>query len=131
MNRKMPVAVLAAVWAIFASPFCMADTSLGLRFGTLGGGIELAHAFTDTLGFRVSANGLNYDASDTYEDINYDADVKLETAHPPGLVSVLQQLSHERGRHVQRQQVHAGRHTFRGNLHDQRHAHTVRPTSVR
>lgn len=80
MNRKMPVSVLAAVCAIFASQVSVADTSLGLRFGTLGGGIELAHAFTETFGFRASANGLNYDASDTYEDINYDADVKLETA---------------------------------------------------
>jgi hypothetical protein len=79
MIRKNLYLALAAVWAILASPVSLADTSLGLRVGTLGGGIELAHAFTDTLGFRVSVNGLNYNSNQTYDSINYDAKLKLES----------------------------------------------------
>ena len=79
MVRKNRYAALAAVWAILASPASVADTSLGLRVGTLGGGIELAHAFTDTLGFRVSANGLNFNSNQTYDSINYDGKLKLES----------------------------------------------------
>jgi hypothetical protein len=77
MKRKILVSALVAVWAIFASSVSVADTSLGLRVGTLGGGIELAHAFTETLGFRVAASGLNYNTTETYDSINYDAKLKL------------------------------------------------------
>jgi hypothetical protein len=79
MIRKSLYSALAAVWAILASQASLADTSLGLRVGTLGGGIELAHAFTDTLGFRIGANGLNYDTTRTYESVDYDAKLKLAT----------------------------------------------------
>lgn len=79
MKRNNLVSALAAVWAILASPVCLADTSLGLRVGTLGGGIELAHAFTDTLGFRIGANGLHYNTTATYESVDYDAKLKLES----------------------------------------------------
>jgi hypothetical protein len=79
MIRKNRYRALVAVGAILASPACFADTSIGLRVGTLGGGIELAHAFTDTLGFRIVANGLNYDTTATYESVDYDAKLKLAT----------------------------------------------------
>ena len=77
MKRNNLVSVMAAIWVILASPASLADTSIGLRVGTLGGGIELAHAFTETLGFRVSANGLTYKTTDTYESVDYDARLKL------------------------------------------------------
>jgi hypothetical protein len=80
MIRKNLFSVVAVVWTIIASSMSLADTSLGLRVGTLGGGVELAHAFTEKLGFRVSANGLNYDTSETRESIDYDAKFKLESA---------------------------------------------------
>lgn len=79
MLQKILVSVLAAVWALLAASPSLADTSLGLRAGTLGGGIEVAHAFTETLGFRISANGLKYDTSDTHDDVEYDAKLKLAT----------------------------------------------------
>ena len=79
MIRKNLYTALAAVAPILASPVCLADTSLGLRVGTLGGGIELAHAFTETLGFRLAANGLNHNTTETYESVNYDAKLKLAT----------------------------------------------------
>jgi len=80
MIRKYLFSGVAVVWVILASSMCLADTSLGLRVGTLGGGVELAHAFTESVGFRVSANGLNYSASETRESIDYDAKFKLESA---------------------------------------------------
>ena len=79
MMNRFPVSALSAVWVMLASPVCLADTSLGLRAGTLGGGIELAHAFTDTLGFRIGASGLNYSTTETYESVDYDAKLKLAT----------------------------------------------------
>ncbi len=79
MKRNNLVSAMAAIWVILASPASLADTSIGLRVGTLGGGIELAHAFTETLGFRISANGLKYDRTDTYQSIDYDAKLKLES----------------------------------------------------
>jgi hypothetical protein len=79
MTRKNLYMAVAAVAAILASPVGLADTSLGLRAGTLGGGIELAHAFTDTLGFRIGANGLHYNTTATYESVDYDANLKLLT----------------------------------------------------
>ena len=79
MIRKNPYLALVAIWAILASPASLADTSLGLRAGTLGGGIELAHAFTETFGFRIAANGLNYNTTQTYESIDYDAKLQLAT----------------------------------------------------
>jgi hypothetical protein len=77
--RKVLLSVLAAVWVMLASPASIADTSIGLRAGTLGGGVELAHAFTETLGFRLAANGLNYKTTETYESVDYDAKLKLAT----------------------------------------------------
>jgi len=79
MNRKILSFVLGSVWAIFASPASFADTSLGLDVGTLGGGIELAHAFGERLGFRVSANGLNYNRTQTHESVDYDSKLQLES----------------------------------------------------
>jgi hypothetical protein len=77
---KVLASAFAAISVMLASPLSFADTSLGLRVGTLGGGIELAHAFGETFGFRVSANGLNYDTTQTHQDVDYDAKLKLATA---------------------------------------------------
>jgi len=79
MLKKFLVSILAVVWPMLASSPSLADTSLGLRAGTLGGGIELAHAFTETFGVRLSANGLKYDTTETYDDVEYDAKLKLAT----------------------------------------------------
>ena len=77
--NKILVSAIASVWVMLASPVSLADTSIGLRAGTLGGGVELAHAFTEKLGFRVSANGLNYSRSETRESVDYDARLKLQS----------------------------------------------------
>ena len=51
MYRKILASSLTAICMSLASPGSVADTSIGVRIGTLGGGLELAHAFTETLGF--------------------------------------------------------------------------------
>ena len=71
---------IVAMAAMLASTLALADTSIGLRAGTLGGGVELAHAFTETLGFRMGAGGLIYDTTETYENVAYDVNLKLATA---------------------------------------------------
>ena len=50
------VAVLALLSFPVAAP---ADTSLGIRGGTLGGGVELAHAFGPSTGVRLDVDGYN------------------------------------------------------------------------
>ena len=79
MLKKFLVSVSMAVWAMIACSPSLADTSLGLRVGTLGGGIELAHAFGERFGIRIGADGLKYDTTDTYQDVEYDANLKLAT----------------------------------------------------
>lgn len=79
MKGNILVPAFAAVGAMLASSPSLADTSIGLRVGTLGAGVELAHAFTETFGFRVSANSFNYSTSDSYQDIDYDSKLKLKT----------------------------------------------------
>jgi hypothetical protein len=80
MKSMIQVSVVASVLAILASPTSFADTSVGVSVGTLGGGIELAHAFSDKVGFRVAAYGLNYNTTETHESVDYDATLKLESA---------------------------------------------------
>jgi hypothetical protein len=76
---KFLVSALAVISMTLASPVSGADTSIGLNIGTLGAGVELAHAFTENLGVRIGASGLKYDTTDTYESVDYDAKLKLAT----------------------------------------------------
>ncbi len=80
MMTKVLVSAVGALCLVFALPVSHADTSIGLRLGTLGGGVELAHAFSETTGFRVSANGLKTEDSDTYDDVRYDTEFRLRSA---------------------------------------------------
>jgi len=76
--RKLFVA--AAVLPLLAFPGAApADTSLGLRGGTLGGGVELSHAFGPRTGVRLNADAYNYKQTSTYDDLDYDMKVKLQT----------------------------------------------------
>ena len=73
--------VTAAVLPLLAFPgVAPADTSLGLRGGTLGGGVELSHAFGPRIGVRLNADAYNYKQTSTYDDIDYDMKLKLQTA---------------------------------------------------
>ena len=72
--------VAAAVLPLLAFPgVALADTSLGIRGGTLGGGVELSHGFGPRTGVRLNADGYNFSQTSTYDDIDYDMKLKLQT----------------------------------------------------
>jgi len=79
MMRKL--FVTAAVLPLLAFPgVAPADTSLGVRAGTLGGGVELSHAFSQRTGVRLDIDGYNRTQSSTQDNIQYDMKLKLQTA---------------------------------------------------
>jgi hypothetical protein len=55
-----------------------ADASLGVRFGTLGIGAEVAKLVNPHIGLRVGANFLNYSTTRTESDISFDAKLKMK-----------------------------------------------------
>lgn len=54
------------------------DISLGVRFGTLGVGGEIAKLVTSHIGLRAGANFLSHSFSRTESDIQFNADLKLK-----------------------------------------------------
>lgn len=76
-KRLAAVLLVPLLYLPAASP---ADTSLGIRGGTLGAGVELAHAFGPRLGVRLNADAYNYSQSRTQDNIQYDTRLKLQTA---------------------------------------------------
>src|SRR5713101_7065895 len=70
----------AAVLSLLAFPgLAPADTSLGVRAGTLGGGVELSHAFSQRTGLRLNVDGYNLSRTATQDNIQYDMKLKLQT----------------------------------------------------
>jgi len=77
--RKLFVA--AAVLAFLTFPgVAPADTSLGVRAGTLGGGVELSTALTQRAAVRLDVDGYNRTQTSTHDNIQYDMKLKLQTA---------------------------------------------------
>ena len=73
--------VAAAVLPLLAFPgVAPADTSLGIRGGTLGGGGELSYALSQRAALRLNADGYNRTQSKTHDNIDYDMKLKLQTA---------------------------------------------------
>ena len=72
--------VTAAVLPLLALPgVAPADTSLGIRAGTLGGGVELSYALSQRAAVRLDADGYNRTQSKTHDTIDYDMKLKLQT----------------------------------------------------
>ena len=73
--------VAAAVLPVLAFPgVAPADTSLGLRGGTLGGGAELSYALSQRAAVRLNADGYTRKQTSTRDNIDYDMKLKLQTA---------------------------------------------------
>jgi len=73
--------VTAVVLPLLALPgVAPADTSLGIRAGTLGGGVELSYALSQRAALRLNADGYNFKQTSTYDNIDYDMKLKLRTA---------------------------------------------------
>src|SRR5438309_847570 len=72
--------VTAVVLPLLALPgVAPADTSLGIRAGTLGGGVELSYALSQRAALRLNADGYNRTQSKTHDNIDYDMKLKLQT----------------------------------------------------
>src|SRR5207249_10775933 len=54
-------------------------TSLGIRAGTLGGGVDLSYALSQRAAVRLNADGYNRTQSKTHDNIDYDMKLKLQT----------------------------------------------------
>jgi len=73
--------VTAAVLPLLAFPgLAPADTSLGIRAGTLGGGVELSYALSQRAAVRLNADGYTRKQTSTKDTIDYDMKLKLQTA---------------------------------------------------
>jgi len=78
MMRKL--FVTATILPLLAFPgLAPADTSLGLRGGTLGGGVEVSTALSQRAAVRLNADGYTRKQSSTEADIQYDVKLKLQT----------------------------------------------------
>jgi hypothetical protein len=53
--------------------------NLGLKFGTLGLGLDLSTPVTEALSVRFNVNGLTYSDTQEIDDVNYDGDLDLLT----------------------------------------------------
>ena len=77
--RKI-IAAVAITPLLYLPGVAPADTSLGIRGGTLGAGVELSHAFGRRTGVRLDADGFNFSRTATQDNIQYDMKLKLQTA---------------------------------------------------
>lgn len=77
MRKRLAAVLLAPLLTLPAA--ALADTSLGIRAGTLGGGVEVAHAFGPHTGVRLNVDRYNRKRSQTEDNIEYDATLKLQT----------------------------------------------------
>jgi hypothetical protein len=79
MNPRIPTLplLLALVLVPAAAP---AETALGLKAGTLGGGVELTTGLGNQVEVRIGANAFNYSERREASDIEYDAEARARTA---------------------------------------------------
>jgi hypothetical protein len=77
MAKRLATAALAPL--LFLPGVSPADTSLGLRAGTLGLGVELSYAVSQSLALRLGTDTATRAATVTQEDVDYDAKAKLRT----------------------------------------------------
>jgi hypothetical protein len=81
MGRK-PVSILISVFfftLVISSAGYGQGTSVGVKAGTLGAGLEIERALGDSFGARVGVNYFTYDYSGTEDDVSYNFDLNLQT----------------------------------------------------
>jgi len=76
---RKAIAVVAIMPLMCLPGVAPADTSLGIRVGTLGGGVELSYALSQRVAVRLDADGYNRTQSKTHDNIDYDMKLKLQT----------------------------------------------------
>src|SRR5882672_6167071 len=79
-NRKVLMKrFLAFVLAVIPAA-AMADTSVGVRAGTLGLGVEVSYPISQRFGLRINADAYNYSRKFNQDGIEYDGKATLKTA---------------------------------------------------
>jgi hypothetical protein len=77
--RKL-FASVALIPLLFLPGVAPADTSVGIRAGTLGAGVELAYGLSERAAVRLNVDSYNRTQTSTEDNIQYDAKLKLQTA---------------------------------------------------
>lgn len=89
MNRRLHTLPLLLA-ALVLPAAAQAQTALGLKAGTLGGGVELTTGLGEQVEVRLGASAFNYSETREASDIEYDAEARARTAngfldwHPGG-----------------------------------------------
>lgn len=72
--------VIASAALVLASGAALADgSSIGLRAGGLGFGVDYAYTFKDKIAVRVGVNGANYGFQEEASDVEYDFDINWDS----------------------------------------------------
>lgn len=72
--------VAGAFLFLVASTAAWADVGVLLKAGTLGAGLDVSVGMSESLGLRLQANAFSIDEDITESDVNYNADLELQTA---------------------------------------------------
>lgn len=81
INTTVPATVLGAVCVIAAPGASAAGVGIELHGGTLGAGAGLDIGLSDNVGARVGFNRFSTDEDWTEGDLDYDADLELDSVH--------------------------------------------------
>jgi len=72
--------VAGALFLLAVSPTAWADVGVLLKAGTLGAGLDVSKGISESLALRLQANALSYEDDFTESDVDYSADLKLQSA---------------------------------------------------
>lgn len=73
--------VLLGATLLLAAPGAHADWGIGARAGTLGLGVDISRSFTPLFNARIGVNRFTYGFDVDTNDVNYDADLELDSVH--------------------------------------------------
>lgn len=74
-------AALLGATLLLAAPAAQADWGIGARAGTLGLGVDVARSFTPLFNARIGVNRYSYGFDVDTDDVDYDGDLELDSAH--------------------------------------------------
>ena len=77
MRKRFAAAALAPL--LFLPGVSSADSSIGLRAGSLGLGVELSYAVSQRFALRLATDAYTRNFTSTQQDIEYDGKAKLKT----------------------------------------------------
>jgi len=77
MSKRFAAVALAPL--LFLPGVSSADSSIGLRAGSLGLGVELSYAVSQRFALRLATDAYTRTFTSTQQDVEYDAKAKLKT----------------------------------------------------